>query len=385
MLLIFNVNLFAQIEDTTNVPAVPTYPQTPTYANIAGPENVLVVYKSGDPVSTAIANYYMSARNIPAENKIGLNIPDSAVYDKGYGNYTVKLIQSGACPYIIYDNEGTVIYTVYPYTVIGGLSGSAKSYAEAGGNFLKGEYEAAKSLYNSIISGKTPDMKDYKAYEKLYVIEKLMKSAPEAFEALAGFYAAKRAESSDEMLNDFLEQLERLCSVSAEEYAGAIAEFTAVAEANLGTETAVNAEVDALTASLIASNSGLGKIIAGKYAVGGLSDYTRKLSGLLNIGKNSLNPEDDGIETPREFVLRQNYPNPFNPTTTIKYEIPERSFVELKVFDILGREVAVLQSGVKESGKYEVNFNANSLSSGVYVYWLKTADKIISKKMILLR
>jgi hypothetical protein len=59
--------------------------------------------------------------------------------------------------------------------------------------------------------------------------------------------------------------------------------------------------------------------------------------------------------------------------------------VELKVFDILGREVAVLQSGVKEAGRYEVTFNASSLSSGVYVYRLKTADKIISKKMILLR
>jgi hypothetical protein len=113
MLFLFNVNLLAQIEDTTNVPAGPTYAQTPTYANIAGPENVLVVYKSRDSVSTAIANYYMSARNIPAENKIGLNIPDSAVYDKGYGNYTVKLIQSGE---VIYGGDTPAQNINIPYS-----------------------------------------------------------------------------------------------------------------------------------------------------------------------------------------------------------------------------------------------------------------------------
>lgn len=85
------------------------------------------------------------------------------------------------------------------------------------------------------------------------------------------------------------------------------------------------------------------------------------------------------------FNLYQNYPNPFNPATTIRFQIPFRQRIELKVFDILGREVATLVNEEKLAGVYEVTFNAANLASGVYFYRLKTQDFIESKKLLLLK
>ena len=88
---------------------------------------------------------------------------------------------------------------------------------------------------------------------------------------------------------------------------------------------------------------------------------------------------------PSRFTLYQNYPNPFNPTTTIKYNLPKQSFVTLKVYNILGEEVAVLVNGVKQAGSYSVVFNASSLSSGVYIYTLATDEFVSSKKMLVIK
>ena len=97
--------------------------------------------------------------------------------------------------------------------------------------------------------------------------------------------------------------------------------------------------------------------------------------------------KNDGTEDeiPTEFTFSQNYPNPFNPATTIKYGIPERAVVELKVYDILGREVAVLINNEQDAGYYEINFNASKLSSGVYLYQLKAGQFIETRKMLLLK
>jgi hypothetical protein len=89
--------------------------------------------------------------------------------------------------------------------------------------------------------------------------------------------------------------------------------------------------------------------------------------------------------SPDRFYLYQNYPQPFNPSTKIKFQIPERSFVSLKVFDALGREVAFLVNEEKTTGNYEVEFNGSTLTSGIYFYQLKAENFVDTKKMILLR
>ena len=83
--------------------------------------------------------------------------------------------------------------------------------------------------------------------------------------------------------------------------------------------------------------------------------------------------------------MYQNYPNPFNPETTIKYAVPKTVNVELKVFDILGREVKTLVNETKNPGYYEVQLNANNLASGVYFYRLKAGEYNKTDKMLLLK
>jgi len=89
--------------------------------------------------------------------------------------------------------------------------------------------------------------------------------------------------------------------------------------------------------------------------------------------------------TPNVFVLEQNYPNPFNPTTTIKYNISELSFVTLKVYDVLGNEIATLVNQEKPIGTYEITWNAENLPSGIYFYQLQAGSFVEIKKMVLLR
>ncbi len=90
-------------------------------------------------------------------------------------------------------------------------------------------------------------------------------------------------------------------------------------------------------------------------------------------------------ELPTKFHLEQNYPNPFNPTTTIKYQIPEISFVTLKVYDVLGSEIETLINEEKPVGSYEVDFDASNLSSGIYFFRLKAGSFVETKKMVLLK
>jgi hypothetical protein len=94
---------------------------------------------------------------------------------------------------------------------------------------------------------------------------------------------------------------------------------------------------------------------------------------------------DDNQNFLYDFNLAQNYPNPFNPVTTIHYSVPHRSNVTLKVYDILGNEVAALVNEEKERGVYTVNFDASHLASGMYLYRLQAGSFVETKKMILIK
>jgi len=89
--------------------------------------------------------------------------------------------------------------------------------------------------------------------------------------------------------------------------------------------------------------------------------------------------------TPNSYNLAQNYPNPFNPTTTIQYSIPKRSSVKLKVYDLLGNEIAELVNEEKDRGVYSVSFDASGLASGIYLYKIQAGEFIETRKMILLK
>ncbi|MBI5476103.1 MAG: DUF4434 domain-containing protein [Ignavibacteriales bacterium] len=101
-----------------------------------------------------------------------------------------------------------------------------------------------------------------------------------------------------------------------------------------------------------------------------------------NINTTGISEQND---LPQSFSLSQNYPNPFNPTATIRYDIPKAGFVEISVYDILGREVKVLVNEEKNPGRYEITFDGKNLVSGIYIYTIRSENFFLSKKMILLR
>jgi hypothetical protein len=119
-------------------------------------------------------------------------------------------------------------------------------------------------------------------------------------------------------------------------------------------------------------------LTSGKYA------YRLKQIDYDGSSKYSKEIEVD-LFSPLKYSLEQNYPNPFNPITKIQYAVGNRQFVSLKVYDILGRQVATLVSEEKSSGSYTIEFNAGELSSGIYFYQLKAGDFISTKKLVLLK
>jgi len=106
---------------------------------------------------------------------------------------------------------------------------------------------------------------------------------------------------------------------------------------------------------------------------------------MLKTTSGGVTDISDGSQVPVKFILNQNYPNPFNPSTIIKYAIPSRQYTILKVYDVLGNEVATLVNEVKPAGNYVVAFDGTGLPSGIYFYQLITDSYINTKKMVLLR
>jgi len=117
----------------------------------------------------------------------------------------------------------------------------------------------------------------------------------------------------------------------------------------------------------------------GNVIVTGASDgdyITIKYSQTISIQQLST-------ELPEQFSLYQNYPNPFNPTTKIKFDIEKAGIIKLKVFDILGKEIATLVNESLNSGSYETEFDGSNIMSGVYFYKLETDNFSEVKRMIL--
>ncbi len=114
------------------------------------------------------------------------------------------------------------------------------------------------------------------------------------------------------------------------------------------------------------------------------SSSTSPYSNTITVTTN-VTGVDDLLNLPTRFDLSQNYPNPFNPTTTIKYQIPEETFVGIKVYNLLGSEVTTLVNEMRTVGTYEVKFNASQLTSGIYIYKIHAGQFSQMKKMVLVK
>ncbi|GAB6283458.1 MAG: hypothetical protein STSR0008_22260 [Ignavibacterium sp.] len=116
------------------------------------------------------------------------------------------------------------------------------------------------------------------------------------------------------------------------------------------------------------------------------TDGSYKYSETIEVDwTNGVTDVNDDSNLPKEFSLSQNYPNPFNPTTTINYRIPEQSFVNIKVYNMLGEVVALLVNENKGAGNYSLHFDGSDLPSGTYLYKIQAGDYYEVKKMVLIK
>jgi hypothetical protein len=324
---------------------------------------------------------------------------ETEVTSERFGDLDVTFDEylSGPCPLpdeggedmlITRTSTGEVIDTLYPSgDVTIPLSEIEILYSNAEGSFITGAYTSAENYYDQIILIDTSLSVKKEAYTRKHEIGKLLGRGAEYFNGQRNTYLALAQTTSNTLLEKVFTQLSSLSLIGEEEYVPAIGEFDGIIQQNPNTEEAVYAEIDALTTALLVEggDSTLRKGTLNKYLIKPGEDYLSKLDGLLRKHFGSGEKETEKEILPTEYTLYQNYPNPFNPTTTIKYDLPSASEVSLIIYDILGRKVKELVNTKQQAGRYEIQFNASNIASGVYIYQLVAEKFISSKKMILLK
>jgi hypothetical protein len=125
--------------------------------------------------------------------------------------------------------------------------------------------------------------------------------------------------------------------------------------------------------------------IDGNYTYEILAGTRDGIVASLSGGTDTVTTVENSQQLPTEYVLHQNYPNPFNPSTKIEFKIPDAGLVNLKVYDLLGREVITLVDEDLQAGNYNINYDASGLASGIYFYTLQAGEFISTKKMIYLK
>jgi tetratricopeptide (TPR) repeat protein len=285
------------------------------------------------------------------------------------------------CPLFMIAADGTRIDTLYPSASPSGeIEIVRELLAEANAHYYAADYETAQAEYAEIILY-YPDIKEsFEAYAKLLSIERLTSMTPAGFTAMSEYYESKLNSISDSLLRRMVIHLTNLALINEYLIEEAIAEFEKIIDLHSGSEEAILAEINIYTAQLIIENwSGLAK--SKSFSLNNFSDVTKRLKEKFG-GKSNLAA---AIEIPKEYTLFQNYPNPFNPVTKIKYALPMDGLVTIKIYDILGKEVAQLVNDYKTAGTYETLFDASKLASGIYFYRLVSRDYTAIKKMMLIK
>lgn len=139
-----------------------------------------------------------------------------------------------------------------------------------------------------------------------------------------------------------------------------------------------------LTGSTPTDPSDYNAVIISQFGSGTVQQSGVAISS-LSVTKVVPTSIENGNETASKFTLEQNYPNPFNPSTVVGFQLSVAGDASLKVYDLLGREVAVLVDGVMPAGSHTVNFDASNITSGVYIYKLEAGGQIMTRRMTLVK
>ena len=292
---------------------------------------------------------------------------------------------SGENMLLMTTTTGSIADTLYTDGALAGeLSPVEMAYSNANHSFYSGDYTEAENNYKQIIAGSEDSSYSLEAYNGIYLLKKYQNANAQGYESLKDYYAAKLSAIEDTSILIAVHNLMDMCDVSKKDYEQAISSFEETVQNNQGTDIALYNEINAYTTALLVdSTGGLGKSNM-KYRSQDITEYLHNINDLLKTRGKNIEVENDKL-VPTRYFLYQNYPNPFNPVTTIKYAIPKAVDVELKVFDILGREIKTLVNDTKKPGYYEVQFNAGYFASGVYFYRLKAGEYVKTGKMLLLK
>jgi hypothetical protein len=357
------------------------------------------------PIPRVLTTLYLMNGSITSDTLTGdtlyaaYNAWGDTVYAERFGRLTVVFspyyndrcdMPGSGSPLVLQDNDGNTLDTVYSmgspaYT----LTNTDIQYAQAAEYMINRDYTSADAIYNSIITAAPGDTTSEAAYLGLYKSARLQNLDSTGMAELRDLFNTNLETMTDSLMIKIVSQLSLLTLVDERQYSNAINGFGDIINQNPESEEAMFAEIDAMTTSLLAKNgndSTLNKGPNKKLLVKGPLDMQNRLNALIK-SRFGIQEKTEGKEIiPTEYLLYNNYPNPFNPTTTIRFDIPERTEVELIVFDILGRKVKTLiSSEVRNPGRYEVSFNASSLASGVYIYRLTTKNYSQARKMLLVK
>ena len=330
----------------------------------------------------AIYNYW--GTTTPSSNRFGI-----ATNFTPYNNTFAYLMSGNSTTetLVLKTSSGEIVDSISASECVPeNISELEEIYSEANLFFAAGNIIEAKSICEQIVQGNYTTEEKLIAYNRLYTIGNLTSEDETYFTSLQSTFENNANSSADTLIKKIYNQNAINCDVSKGEYITAINKFDNIIQQNPNSEAAVYAEIDILTTALNldTTNTQLGKISGGKYLVKGTSDYLSRLNDILQ-SRFGLNSGEREKIIPDEYSLEQNYPNPFNPTTTIRYDLPKDGVVQLEVFDIIGRKITTLVNTHQSAGRYEVNFDAGKLASGVYIYKLQSGQYISSKKMMLLK
>ena len=275
---------------------------------------------------------------------------------------------------------------LYPLYSAEDFSDLDEEFALADKYYLEGDFSNASIAYKNIIEDYPDSIQTSVAGSQLLNILRIQNTGYNNYSELQTFYNSYVSNVSDSLLLKIIENLNTLCYIGKEEFETAIGRFEDIIIQNPGEEEAIYAEIDAITAAMLANGGGgnLGKY-SGKYVSTSLDEYGNKIGDLIAKLGSSGSQENKETIVPVEYKLYQNYPNPFNPVTTIKYDIVKAQDVKLAVYDILGREVVTLVNAQQQPGSYEVNWDASGFASGIYFYTLTSGDFTSTRKLILLK
>jgi hypothetical protein len=356
-----------------------------SYPNLDDGYNIINAYGTdyiNGVMPKVLENYLNSTMNFWGDAQ-----PDPLKFNITDGEVIYEPLYDGVTPissdnYSVYDLGQGVSDTVLTKE-LGDTPGSEYLYMEAFNLEMSHSYIQAINLYKQVISDYQNTKYAITSISRIFnCVEKKNGNNGEYADLRNYLSQIKNNQNYQTSLRELAEDFMIKTKVKRGMLTEAITDYTVMYNQNQNTAKGLHALINKeCLISLLGDTTDIsGKRMYKSGTVHKLNIYSLAVSGKAD--KFSIDKSGQRTET---YTLYQNYPNPFNPATTIKYGMPKDGFISIKVYDITGREIAVLATGYKKAGVHTAVFNGNSFSSGVYFYKMMTDGNSLVKRMILIK